>query len=120
MPGNDCDRALLSLPLTNPAVVAKMAAAGISSISPYPGFAGTTLLSALYKYPQFGNINPTDSPTSGSRYNSLQVKVTKRLSRGLLAGGAYTWAKGMVRVLPEDLFNSATANGPCSKSRRRR
>jgi len=106
-PGNDCDRALLSLPLTNPAVVAKMAAAGISNISPYPGFAGTTLLSALYKFPQFGNIEPSDSPTGNSTYNSLQVKVTKRLSRGLLAGGAYTWAKGLTRVIPEDIFNSS-------------
>src|ERR1019366_2335879 len=33
-PGNDCDRALLSLPLTNPAVVAKMAAEGVSNIAP--------------------------------------------------------------------------------------
>jgi hypothetical protein len=107
VPGNDCDRALLSLPLTNPAVVAKMAAAGISNISPYPGFAGTTLLSALYKFPQFGNIEPTDSPTGDSKYDSLQVKVTKRLSRGLLAGGAYTWAKGLVRTSPEDFFNSS-------------
>jgi hypothetical protein len=36
----------------------------------------------------------------------LQVKVTKRLSRGLLAGGAYTWAKGLVRPGGEqDFFN---------------
>ncbi len=106
--GNDCDRAILNLPLTNPAVVAKMAAAGISNIAPYPGFAGTTLLSALYKFPQFGNIEPTNSPTGNSKYDSLQVKVTKRLSRGLLANGAYTWAKGLVRTAPEDFFNPNT------------
>jgi hypothetical protein len=105
--GNDCDRALLSLPLTNPAVVAKMAAAGISNISPYPGFAGTTLLSALYKFPQFGALEPSNSPTGDSRYDSLQVKVTKRLSRGLLAGGAYTWAKGLTRPTPQDFFNAS-------------
>jgi hypothetical protein len=98
--GNDCDRALLSLPLTNAAVVAK-----VGNIAPYPGFAGTTLLSALYKYPQFGNLNPSNSPTGNSKYDSLQVKLTKRLSKGLLANGAYTWAKGMIRTAPEDFFN---------------
>ena len=105
VPGNDCDRALLNDPLTNAAVIAKLKSAGISNPLPYPGFTGTTLLSALYRFPQFGNIEPTDAPTGASTYNSLQVKVTKRLSRGLLAGGAYTWAKGMVRTSPEDFFN---------------
>jgi hypothetical protein len=37
----------------------------------------------------------------------LQIKVTKRLSRGLLAGGTYTWAKGLVRTAPEDFFNAS-------------
>lgn len=107
VPGNDCDRALLNLPITNPAVVAKMAAAGIKNISPYTGFNGTTLLSALYPYPQFGNLQMSGSPTGDSNYNSLQVKVTKRLSHGLQAQGAYTWAKGLVRMIPEDIFNAA-------------
>jgi hypothetical protein len=108
VPGNDCARALLSLPLNNPAVVSELASAGYpNGITPYPGFAGTTLLSALYPYPQFGNLEPSDSPTGDSRYDSLQIKVTKRLSRGLLAGGAYTWAKGLTRMIPEDIFNAA-------------
>ncbi len=107
VPGNDCDRALLNLPITNPAVVAKMASAGIANISPYPGFAGTTLLSALYPYPQFGNLAPTGSATGNSKYDSLQIKLTKRFSRGLQANGAYTWAKGLTRPIPQDFFNSA-------------
>ncbi len=107
-PGNDCARALLSLPLTNSAVVNELKSAGFpNGITPYPGFAGTTLLSALYPYPQFGNLAITNSPTGDSIYNSLQVKVTKRLSHGLLAGGAYTWAKGLTRIAPQDFFNSA-------------
>ncbi len=109
VPGNDCDRALLSLPLTNPNVIAKLTAAGVpgGNISPYPGFPGTTLLSALYKYPQFGNLALSDSPTGDSVYNSMQIKFTKRLSHNLQAQGAYTWAKGLVRETPEDIFNSA-------------
>jgi hypothetical protein len=105
-PGNDCDRALLSLPLSNPAVQAKLAAAGRPS-TPYAGFAGTTLQSALYPFPQFGNLLPTGSATGNSKYDSLQIKLTKRLSHGLLASGAYTWAKGLTRATPEDFFNSA-------------
>jgi len=105
VPGNDCDRALLSLPLTNSAVTAKMAAAGIKNIVPYTGFGGTTLLSALYPYPQFGNLAVAGSPTGDSRYNSLQIKVTKRFSHHLQGEGAYTWAKGLVRQIPEDFFN---------------
>jgi hypothetical protein len=105
VPGNDCARALLSLPLTNQYVIAQLKSVGITNPLPYPGFTGTTLLSALYKFPQFGNIEPSDSPTGNSKYNSMQIKVTKRLSHGLLAGGAYTWAKGLVRTAPEDFFN---------------
>ncbi len=33
------------------------------------------------------------------------MKVTKRLAHGLQAGGAYTWAKGLVRPTPQDFFN---------------
>jgi hypothetical protein len=105
-PGNDCARALLSLPLNNPAVVAQMASVGKSGLlTPYAGFPGTTLQSALYPYPQFGALEPANSPTGNSLYNSLQVKATKRLSHGLQAGGAYTWAKGLVRPTPQDFFN---------------
>src|SRR6202042_2881195 len=93
-------------PLNNAAVVAQMAAAGKSSLlTPYANFPGTTLQSALYRYPQFGNLNPSNSPTGDSLYNSLQVKLTKRLSHGLQAGGAYTWAKGLTRPTPQDFFN---------------
>ncbi len=105
-PGNDCARALLAMPLTSAPVVAALAAAGKSGLAtPYAGFPGTTLTSALYPYPQFGNLNPSNSPTGDSLYNSLQVKLTKRLSHGLQAGGAYTWAKGLTRPTPQDFFN---------------
>jgi hypothetical protein len=106
-PGNDCDRALLSLPITNAAVQAKLAAAGFPNFTPYAGFVGTTLQSALYRYPQFGNLALSGSPTGNSRYDSLQIKGTKRLSHGLQAGGAFTWAKGYNRMIPEDFFNAS-------------
>ncbi|HLH43288.1 MAG TPA: TonB-dependent receptor [Bryobacteraceae bacterium] len=103
VPGNDCDRYLLTQPLTSAAVIQK-----VGNILPYTGFAGTTLLSALYPFPQFGAIGPTGSATGNSKYDSLQIKATKRFSHGLQAGGAYTFAKGFSRPTRQDFFNPAT------------
>ena len=108
VPGNDCDRVLLTLPLSNPAVQQKLASAGMPNFSPYTGFpANNTLLSALYPYPQFGNIEPSGSPTGDSKYNSLQIKATKRFSHGLQANANFTWAQGFARPYPQDFFNPA-------------
>lgn len=106
VPGNDCARYLLSQPLSSNAVKTYMAGIGKSALlTPYPGFAGTTLQSALYPYPQFGAIEPSNSPTGDSIYDGLQIKLTKRYSHGLQINGSYTWAKGLVRQIPEDFFN---------------
>jgi len=107
---NDADRALLTQPITSTAVVQKLAAAGIPYGGlPYTGFNGTSLLSAIYPFPQFGALAPSGSATGNSMYNSLQVKATKRLSHGLQASGAYTWAKGFVRPTRQDFFNPQSA-----------
>jgi hypothetical protein len=106
--GNDCDRALLSQPISSTAVIQKLASAGINNILPYTGFPTTqSLQSALYPFPQFGNIGPTNSATGNSKYDSLQIKATKRFSHGLQASGAYTFAKGFVRPTRQDFFNPA-------------
>jgi hypothetical protein len=99
-PGNDCDRALLQMPITSSAVLAKL-----GNVTPYSGFAGTTLQSALYPFPQFGNLLPAGSPTGDSKYDSLQIKLTKRFSHGFQASGAYTWAKGFTAPNQQDFFN---------------
>ena len=101
---NDADRALLLQPPTSAAVVSRL-----GNILPYPGFTGTTLLSALYPFPQFGNLLPSGSPTGDSKYDSLQIKATKRFSHGFQASGAYTWAKGFTSPTQQDFFNP-TAN----------
>ncbi len=102
---NDNDRKLLSQPLTSTAVIQRLASVGIGSALPYAGFAGTSLQSALYPFPQFGAIGPSYSATGDSLYNSLQIQATKRLSHGLQAGGAYTWAKGFTRAGRQEFFN---------------
>jgi hypothetical protein len=107
---NNNDRALLSLPLSSASVVQKLASAGITNFLPYTGFpTSNSLQSALYPFPQFGAIEPSTSATGNSKYDSLQMKATKRFSHGLQAGGAFTWAKGFTRATRQDFFNPASS-----------
>jgi hypothetical protein len=87
-------------------VIQNAAAHGITNLLPYSGFpASTTLQGVLYPFPQFGNLLPTGSATGNSKYDSLQMKATKRFSHGLQASGAFTWAKGFTRATRQDFFN---------------
>lgn len=107
-PGNDCDRALLSQSLGSQAVQAKLASVGLSGWLPYSGFnPANTLQSALYTYPQFGNLALTGSANGASKYDALQVKVNKRFSHGLQANANFTWAQGFFLQTPQDFFNAA-------------
>ncbi len=111
VPGNDCDRALLTQSVSSAAVQQKMAAAGHPNFTPYSGFpAGNSLQSALYPFPQYGNLCITGSPTGDTKYDSLQIKVTKRLSHGLQAGGNFTWGQGFQRPARQDFFNPADSS----------
>ncbi len=115
-PGNDCDRALLGQPLSSTAVIQKLASVGITQPLPYSGFATSNSLATILRpFPQYGAIAPSGSPTGDSKYDSLQVKATKRLSHGLQASGFFTWAQGFNRntsalfssVARQDFFNPA-------------
>ncbi len=102
---NNNDRNLLTQPLGSAAVQSALAAHGFPNFSPYPKFpSGSSLQSALYPFPQFGNITVSGSPTGNSKYDSLQIKATKRLSHGLQKPpGAFTWGPAA--------FNRATPAG---------
>jgi hypothetical protein len=52
----------------------------------------------------FGDID-IQEPTGKSRYNSLQLQVTRRYTGGIELAGAYTWAKGY-----QNFFNDAVTN----------
>jgi Carboxypeptidase regulatory-like domain len=64
---------------------------------PYPGFSGT-VASALRQYPQIrANSTITDyaAPLGFSTFNSLQITVNKRFSKGLNVYADYVWSKAM-------------------------
>ena len=63
---------------------------------PYATFpVANTLAQALRPFPQYGQINSLWSPLGDTWYDSLQAKVTKRLSHGLDVSYAFTWQKSL-------------------------
>jgi hypothetical protein len=86
---NPADRTLLNSPMNSAAVIAR------GFTLPYAGFpAGSTLAQALRPFPQFSSgLTPVWAPLGNTWYDSLQVKVTKRLSHGLDFGYNFTWQK---------------------------
>jgi hypothetical protein len=88
------DRALLTTPINSPTVIARFPfVANPANI--YPGFpASQPLNQVLRPYPQWlgvpGFLGP---PLGDSWYDSLQAKLTKRLSHGLNVDSAFTWQK---------------------------
>jgi hypothetical protein len=106
-PGNDCARAILGQQLQTTAVIQTLAKAGITNYIPYTGYPLTSSLSSIINdpFPQYGRPGPSGSPTGNSKYDSLQVKATKRFSHGLSAAGFFTWAQGFTRAGRQDYFN---------------
>jgi hypothetical protein len=107
---NYSDYLLTTQPLNSTPVQQKLATVGRAGFVPYTGFPVTdSLTSALYPFPQYGGILDANSPTGDSKYDSLQIKATKRFSHGLQAGGSYTWGQGFVRPHLQDFFNPKSA-----------
>jgi hypothetical protein len=88
---NPSDVALLTMPLSSPAVVAR----GFGP--PYPSFPlGQTLAQSLRPFPQFTTINTYWDPLGDTWYDALQVKATKRFSHGLTFLSTFSWQKTLV------------------------
>jgi len=91
---NSADAKLLNTPINSALVIARFPwLANPNSV--YPGFPATQPLNqALRPYPQWNGIPPFLGPPNGNTwYDSLQIKATKRYSRGLSSQVAYTWQK---------------------------
>jgi hypothetical protein len=95
---NSADRTLLASPISS----ALAASRGFNA--PYPGFpASATVAQSLRPFPQYGNItNWHWVPLGDTWYESLQLKVTKRFSRGLEFGSNFTWAKQLTLGVEDD------------------
>jgi hypothetical protein len=107
---NYADYLLTLQPLNSTAVQQRLAASGHPGFTPYAGFPATdSLQAALYPFPQYGGITDSNSPTGRSKYDSLQIKATKRFSHGLQAGGTYTWGQGFVEPDRQNFFNPQSA-----------
>lgn len=91
--GSAADRTLLTSRIDNAAVIAR------GFRKPYDSFPNSgTLAQALRPFPQFGNLGSLWAPLGNTWYDSLQVKVTKRYSKGLTGTMAYTWSKNLTNV----------------------
>ena len=92
------DRMLLALPVSS--ALATQAGFGL----PYPGFpASATVAQSLRPFPQYGNISNWHwVPDGDTWYESLQAKLTKRLSHGLEFGSSFTWAKQLTLGVEDD------------------
>jgi hypothetical protein len=103
---NPADNLLLSQPISSAAVTSRI---GVLPL-PYAGYStANTLANALRPFPQFSNLTgSTFSPTGKNWYDSLQVKVTKRMSSGLQVNASYTWSKAMT-LNRQDFFHPASS-----------
>jgi hypothetical protein len=91
---NPVDRALLTTRINSPLVIQRFPwLANPNNV--YPGFPATQNLNqTLRNFPQFlGSPGFYGPPLGTTWYDSLQAKLTKRLSNGLTVDSAFTWQK---------------------------
>jgi hypothetical protein len=100
---NPADFSLLTQSISSPSVTAR------GFTAPYSTFpSGASLAQALRPFPQFGNIGESYAHDGNWWYDSLQIKVTKRISRGLSGGLGYTWSKNLGTVSSTGTYTTAT------------
>jgi Carboxypeptidase regulatory-like domain/TonB dependent receptor-like, beta-barrel len=86
---NTADQALLRARLDSAAAIAR----GFNKL-PYASYSpANTVAQSLRPYPQFGNLTGAGVPLGLSWYDALQVKATKRYSKGLNLTYTFTWQK---------------------------
>src|SRR5215475_4505770 len=103
---NAADRAILR------AQISSTAAGRFQNRLPYPGFPPTsTVAQSLRPYPQFSSgLTPLWAPVGRTWYDSVQLKVTKRVSHGLDVVYAFTWAKEL-QMGTESVVTTPVING---------
>jgi hypothetical protein len=81
--------------------------------APYTGFPmSSTVAQSLRPYPQFSSIPVRWAPLGNTWYDSMQIKATKRFSRGLEFTTAFTWQKELSTMASvNDVFNRPAQKG---------
>jgi hypothetical protein len=86
---------LLTQNINSPAAVA----AGIKAPWPtFSSFALPTVGQALRPFPQYSDVTNQLAKLGVARYNSLQIKLTRRYSAGLTLMGSFTWSKNLTNA----------------------
>jgi hypothetical protein len=81
--------------------ISSSAAAAAGYRAPYAAFTSQstrTVGQSLRPYPQYLNVSEEWGPRGIARFNSLQLKATKRYSSGLTLLAFYTWSKNMTNA----------------------
>ena len=101
------DRTLLASRMDSAAAIAR----GFNR-APYSGYPlSSPVAQSLRPYPQFGNLTTWWSPLGKTWYDSLQVKTTKRFSKGLSLTSVFTWQKQLAMGSP-NAPTVGSATGP--------
>ena len=104
---NAADRTLLISRLDSPTAAAR------GFRAPYAGYPLTaTVAQSLRPFPQFAGITSLWSPLGKTWYDSLQVKATKRFSRGLSFTSNFTWSKNLSMGSPSNVVVPGAGGGP--------
>jgi hypothetical protein len=105
-PTRPADQALLVSALSSTTAISRGFGRG-----PYPGFpAGQTVAQALRPYPQFTNIAVDFAPLGNTWYDSLQTKLTKRMSHNLSLISTFSWSKTLTIGVERDPNPGTTGN----------
>jgi hypothetical protein len=95
---NYVDRKYLSLGNLLLQTAGSAGAAAANVAVPFTGFTSysrNTVAQALMPFPQYTSVSYGSDPVGNARFNSLQVKATKRYSNGLTVLAFWTWMKNM-------------------------
>ncbi len=94
----------------------------MAGLLPDSGINGPTVArqQLLFAFPQYGGgLQMTDVPIGQQRYDSAQMKLTRRFSRGLAMTLAYTISKTLEQVAPLNAQDVDVANPLNSKLEKR-
>jgi Carboxypeptidase regulatory-like domain/TonB dependent receptor len=98
---------LLNTPISSLSTAQQQQMTALGIGLPYGNFpTSQTVRQSLMPFPQYtGLIAPVGAPLGKNWYNSLQTKVTKRFTHGLLVNANYTYSKALALISSPDPFN---------------